>query len=74
MSAQVEALGVDVGYAAQWGLQFIHANEVWAISSGTGVVVAVIDSGSGPNPDLNSNILPGRAIIRGRYIESALDV
>ena len=74
VSAQVEALGVDVGYAAQWGLQFIHANEVWAISSGTGVVVAVIDSGSGPNPDLNSNILPGRAIIRGRYIESALDV
>ncbi|GDX33428.1 hypothetical protein LBMAG16_02590 [Actinomycetes bacterium] len=74
VSAQVEALGVDVGYGAQWGLQFIHANEVWAISNGTGVVVAVIDSGSGPNPDLNSNILPGRSIIRGRYIESSSDV
>ena len=74
VSAQVEAMGVDAGYEAQWGLQIIHANEVWSVSTGANVIVAVIDSGSGPNNDLLQNILPGRSIIRGRLSEGGNDV
>jgi hypothetical protein len=74
VSAQVEAMGVDAGYEAQWGLQIIHANEVWSVSTGANVIVAVIDSGSGPNNDLQQNILPGRSIIRGRFSEGGNDV
>lgn len=73
-STQVEALGVDVGYEAQWGLQIIHANEVWSVSTGANVLVAVVDSGSGPNVDLSVNLLPGRSIIRGRSVDGANDV
>ena len=73
-STQVEAFGVDVGYEAQWGLQIIHANEVWSVSTGRNVLVAVVDSGSGPNADLTTNLSPGRSIIRGRTTEGANDV
>jgi len=72
--AQVEAMGVDAGYESQWGLQIIYANEVWGVSTGENVIVAVIDSGSGPNADLLQNILPGRSIIRGRAFEGGNDV
>ena len=47
----------------QWGLTEIGAPSVWSITRGAGVTVAVIDSGSGPHPDLNSNLDPGRTII-----------
>jgi len=72
--AQVQPLGVDIGYDGQWGLQLIHANEVWAITTGSGITVAVIDSGSGPNPDLSPNILPGRSFMRGRIGDDAADI
>ena len=73
-STQVEAAGVDSGYAAQWGLQIIYANEVWSVSTGANVLVAVVDSGSGPNADLTANLSPGRSIIRGRSTDNATDV
>lgn len=73
-STQVEASGVDVGYAAQWGLQIIYANEVWSVSTGANVLVAVVDSGSGPNADLAANLSPGKSIIRGRSTDNAIDV
>lgn len=73
-SNQVVALATDVGYQSQWGLQAIYATEVWGVSTGADVVVAVIDSGSGPNVDLSQNILPGRSIIRSRSTDGANDV
>ena len=74
ISTQVEALGVDAGYDAQWGLQIIHANEGWGISTGQNVLVAVVDSGSGPNADLTVNLSPGKSIIRGRSTDNSTDI
>lgn len=71
--AQVQPLGVDIGYDGQWGLQLVHANEVWVITTGSGVTVAVIDSGSGPNTDLSPNILPGRSFMDGVIGDDATD-
>ena len=49
--------------AQQWGLFAIGADHVWTTTTGQGVIVAVVDSGSGPHPDLVENLLPGRSII-----------
>ena len=49
--------------AQQWGLFAIGADHVWTTTTGQGVIVAVVDSGSGPHPDLAENLLPGRSII-----------
>ncbi len=52
----------DTNYSQQWGFNGtygIKAEQAWDISTGTGVVVAVIDTGSTNHSDLNSNTLPG---------------
>ena len=49
--------------AQQWGLFAVGADHVWTTTTGQGVIVAVVDSGSGPHPDLVENLLPGRSII-----------
>jgi type VII secretion-associated serine protease mycosin len=49
--------------AQQWGLFAIGVDHVWTTTTGQGVIVAVVDSGSGPHPDLAENLLPGRSII-----------
>jgi len=64
----------DAAFDAQWGLSLTNISEVWTISTGVGITVAVIDSGSGPNPDLTQNLIAGRSIIRGRISDSVTDV
>jgi len=52
----------DTSYSQQWGYSGtygIKANQAWDVSTGTGVVVAVIDTGITNHSDLNANILPG---------------
>ncbi len=53
----------DTNYSQQWGFQGgnggIKANEAWDINTGTGSVVAVLDTGITSHSDLNANILPG---------------
>ncbi|MEU3293260.1 type VII secretion-associated serine protease mycosin [Streptomyces longwoodensis] len=45
----------------QWFLDVMHADEMWRISTGEGVKVAVIDTGVDPsNPDLKGRVLPGK--------------
>jgi serine protease len=44
------------GYSGAWG---IRADKAWDITSGAGVVVAVIDTGITSHSDLNANVLPG---------------
>ena len=61
--------GTDPLLDQQWGLTAIGAPSVWSITRGAGVTVAVIDSGSGPHPDLDANMEVGRTIIDS--IESA---
>ncbi|WP_051885413.1 S8 family peptidase [Lysobacter antibioticus] len=53
----------DTRFGEQWGYTDadagINATTAWDISTGTGVVVAVIDTGIVSHTDLNANILPG---------------
>ncbi len=49
----------------QWGLFAIGAPQVWSQSTGVGVIVAIVDGGSGPHPDLDANLNPGQSIIDG---------
>ncbi|MEU8619198.1 type VII secretion-associated serine protease mycosin [Streptomyces sp. NPDC048623] len=47
--------------AQQWHLDIMHADEIWRISKGEGVTVAVIDSGVDKNnPDLRGQVLDGK--------------
>ena len=47
--------------AQQWGIFAIGADRVWSTTTGARVIVAVVDSGSGPHPDLAENLLAGRS-------------
>ncbi|MBC7227328.1 MAG: peptidase S8 [Thermoflexales bacterium] len=47
----------DTYYSSQWGLSKIRAPEAWALSKGTGVLIAVLDTGTDYNhPDLSGKV------------------
>ncbi|MFF3008580.1 S8 family serine peptidase [Kitasatospora sp. NPDC057940] len=57
----VPAVADDSIRADQWHLDAMHAPEIWKISKGEGVIVAVIDGGFGlDHPDLAGQFLPGK--------------
>ena len=44
----------------QWGLDQVHAEAAWPTTTGSGVTVAVVDSGVDlSHPDLQANLVPG---------------
>ncbi|MFF9056233.1 type VII secretion-associated serine protease mycosin [Streptomyces erythrochromogenes] len=45
----------------QWHLDVMKADEIWKISTGKGVTVAVIDTGVNQVPELEGQVLPGKA-------------
>ena len=48
----------------QWALTAVHAEGAWASSTGTGEVVAVVDTGTDvTHPDLAGQVLPGAEFI-----------
>ena len=51
--------GADPMRAQQWALDALHAEQVWSHSTGSGVTVAVIDSGVARVADLAAALLPG---------------
>ncbi|MFH7599548.1 type VII secretion-associated serine protease mycosin [Streptomyces racemochromogenes] len=44
----------------QWHLDAMKADDIWKISTGKGVTVAVIDSGVARIPELEGQVLPGK--------------
>ncbi|MEJ2423756.1 MAG: S8 family serine peptidase [Candidatus Thiodiazotropha sp.] len=65
----------DIGYPYQWNLQDetggIGMPEAWDLANGQNVVIAVLDSGYVPHPDLISNlILPGYDMISDMNISA----
>ena len=58
--ARIAELPNDPYVGAQWGLSHIFAPEAWALSTGAGVRVAVIDTGiDASHPDLQGQVLAG---------------
>ncbi|MBJ6981240.1 S8 family serine peptidase [Luteimonas sp. MC1572] len=53
----------DTNFSQQWGFGTtpagIRATQAWDVTTGTGAVVAVLDTGITNHSDLNANILPG---------------
>lgn len=63
-----EALGYpdDPLYPRQWNLAKVGASAGWRAGSGAGVLVAVIDTGVSPVPDLGgTRVLPGLSLLPG---------
>lgn len=73
-TASFAASGSDPLLDQQWGLTAIGAPSVWKITRGAGVTVAVIDSGSGPHPDLDTNLDAGRTMFGSIDSVGAIDV
>lgn len=73
-TASVAAADIDPLLGEQWGLFDIGAQDVWNQSTGVGVTVAIIDGGTGPHPDLDTNLDPGRSIIDGVEASDATDI
>ncbi|MFJ3953656.1 S8 family peptidase [Streptomyces libani] len=50
----------------QWPLRSFGADDIWKVSTGKGVTVAVIDAPvDGSHPDLKGNVLPGKSFLDG---------
>ena len=60
--APASAATNDTYNSQQWGLSSTGAMAVWSTTRGAGVIVAIVDSGTGPHPDLDANIDPGVGI------------
>ncbi|MEW2291957.1 type VII secretion-associated serine protease mycosin [Streptomyces sp. NPDC006743] len=57
----------DTTRSQQWFLDAMHAEDMWRASTGSGVTVAVIDTGVGlENPDLKGRVLDGKDLASQR--------
>lgn len=69
---QIMAVPNDTQYNSQWhyyeSTGGLRAPAAWDNATGTGVVVAVLDTGYRPHTDLNANILPGYDMITDTFI------
>ncbi|MBU2223432.1 MAG: S8 family serine peptidase [Gammaproteobacteria bacterium] len=69
---QIAAVPNDTQYNNQWhyyeNTGGLRAPAAWDSATGSGVVVAVLDTGYRPHTDLNANILPGYDMISDSFI------
>lgn len=63
----------DATRDAQWHLKFLRISDVHKISRGEGAVVAVIDTGVYPHPDLRNNLLKGTDVVAGGRGDGQVD-
>lgn len=73
-STMALAASNDARVGEQWALGVIGVDQAWAVTKGAGVTIAVIDSGSGPHPDLDANLDAGRNLFMGADEVGAPDV
>ncbi|MFD3547418.1 type VII secretion-associated serine protease mycosin [Streptomyces sp. NPDC058655] len=50
----------------QWHLDAMKADDIWKISTGKGVTVAVIDTGVGSLPELDGQVISGKDFLAGK--------
>ena len=63
-SGSAVAVPDDPWWSKQWGHDVLSARAAWRITQGSPeVVIAVVDSGINPNPDLDGRIVPGRNMV-----------
>ncbi|SNY51783.1 S8 family serine peptidase [Paractinoplanes atraurantiacus] len=56
----------DPGFSTQWGLKQTRVDQVWnTLRGNTRVIVAVLDTGVNPLPDLRTRMLPGYDFVNG---------
>lgn len=60
------ASATDPLAGSQWGLRAVGAESAWGVAAGAGQTVAVVDTGSSPEADLNGNLLAGWDFINGK--------
>lgn len=61
-----EVVPNDPEWSRQWGPRQVNAPEAWAHSKGgSEVVIAILDTGVAPVPDLVNKLLPGRNMMAG---------
>ena len=74
LSSPVHAASTDPLLSQQWGIFAIGADRAWATTTGQGVIVAVVDSGSGPHPDLAENLLTGHSFFGSVESQDGTDI
>ncbi|MFD9411060.1 type VII secretion-associated serine protease mycosin [Streptomyces sp. NPDC059989] len=50
----------------QWHLDTMKADDIWKVSTGKGITVAVIDTGVKSIPELEGQVLPGKDFLAGK--------
>ena len=64
--AEVGVVPNDPWWAYQWGIRQVEAPRAWATTRGSAsVVIAILDTGVNPVPDLVEKLVPGRNVLTG---------